>query len=698
MNGFYYALDIIKNQLELDNDVNVVNTGIIEDVLLKKKDIYPYAHILVNNATLNGSTWSVSYSVICMDIVDISKEQTTDIFRGQNNVQDVLNTQFVVINRVLEVLRRGENTHLYQLDGSPNCEPFEDRFEHGVAGWTVTFDLLIPNDMTVCGTDVAPVKLCPDFEYTITDADSNILYTGDILSGNSLVQLISNATVTNSLSTVLATIPAQGTIELADVDNIDSDGLTVPTPAGVAFTCTPQIVCADATYSIEDSALNVLYSGSIVSGGNLNQTITDGSIVLQDTASTIISTTSIEAQGTETVTAPDSSYNVEYLDGSPIESGSIVSGGSKLVQVANPVTCADATVENSDSTYTNTVASGGTLVLPDVTITDSDGTPITVPSVQNFVCTPIPPCADATVHNTDNSYTASVPSGGDLELVNEVITITDENDNVLQTISFPVYENQTIELSSFCPAGADADVTNFLTATAITDGTITTAITNLVSDLKTSYLWNRFLAIYPLVGGTASTHKYNLLDPRDLDVSFRTVFNGSWTHSSLGAVGDGSTAYADTNLNSLFNCTVFNETMGGYVQDNLSGCLIGSSSNPSDQILQLGGNLYASLSGGNGVTTLPADKGLYLVNRVDQTNSKAYINGVEVFDFVSGITGFGNKDLNYYFGARNDGGTASFYSTNTFSFVFVSRGFTVLELGTLNTIIQDFQTTLGRNV
>ena len=397
MNGFYYALDIIKNQLELDNDVNVVNTGIIEDVLLKKKDIYPYSHILVNNATLNGSTWSVSYSVICMDIVDISKEQTTDIFRGQNNVQDVLNTQFVVINRVLEVLRRGENTHLYQLDGSPNCEPFEDRFEHGVAGWTVTFDLLIPNDMTVCATDVAPVKLCPDFEYTITDADSTVLYTGDILSGNSLVQLISNATVTNSLSTVLATILAQGTIELADVDNIDSDGLTVPTPAGVAFTCTPQIVCADATYSIEDSALNVLYSGSIVSGGNLNQTITDGSIVLQDTASTIISTTPIEAQGTEIVTAPDSSYNVEYLDGSPIESGSIVSGGSKLVQVANPIVC-----------------------------------------------------ADATVHNTDNSYTASVPSGGDLELVNEVITITDENDNVLQTISFPVYENQTIELSSFC--------------------------------------------------------------------------------------------------------------------------------------------------------------------------------------------------------------------------------------------------------
>tara|TARA_R110000803_G_scaffold88713_1_gene155676 strand:- start:662 stop:2449 length:1788 start_codon:yes stop_codon:yes gene_type:complete len=329
MNGFYYALDIIKNQLELDNDVNVVNTGIIEDVLLKKKDIYPYSHILVNNATLNGSTWSVSYSVICMDIVDISKEQTTDIFRGQNNVQDVLNTQFVVINRVLEVLRRGENTHLYQLDGSPNCEPFEDRFEHGVAGWTVTFDLLIPNDMTVCATDVAPVKLCPDFEYTITDADSNILYTGDILSGNSLVQLISNATVTNSLATVLGTILAQGTLELADVDNIDSDGLTVPTPAGVAFTCTPVAPCVDAT------------------------------AVLKDTSGTTISTTPIASGAIANIVASDADYNVEYLNGTPIDNGSIVSGGSKLIQVANPIVCDDATVTLNSVTM-DTIPSGTT--------------------------------------------------------------------------------------------------------------------------------------------------------------------------------------------------------------------------------------------------------------------------------------------------------------------------------------------------
>ena len=97
------------------------------------------------------------------------------------------------------------------------------------------------------------------------------------------------------------------------------------------------------------------------------------------------------------------------------------------------------------SSYTVEYAGGGGVISAG-TIPSGQSEAIVIPDC------PIT-CADATVHNTDNSYTASVPSGGDLELVNEVITITDENDNVIETISFPVYENQTIELSSFCPAG-----------------------------------------------------------------------------------------------------------------------------------------------------------------------------------------------------------------------------------------------------
>jgi hypothetical protein len=86
-----------------------------------------------------------------MDIVDESKEDVTDKFLGNDNEQDVLNTQMAVINRLLELLRRGDlHTDLYQLEGAPTIEAFFDRFENKVAGWTLSFDVLIPNDMTIC--------------------------------------------------------------------------------------------------------------------------------------------------------------------------------------------------------------------------------------------------------------------------------------------------------------------------------------------------------------------------------------------------------------------------------------------------------------------------------------------------------------------------------------------------------------------
>jgi hypothetical protein len=86
-----------------------------------------------------------------MDIVDISKDEVVDLFIGNNNEQDVLNTQLVVLNKLVQVLRGGDlYTSLYQLDGSPSFEPFMDRFENEVAGWTLSLDVIVPNDITIC--------------------------------------------------------------------------------------------------------------------------------------------------------------------------------------------------------------------------------------------------------------------------------------------------------------------------------------------------------------------------------------------------------------------------------------------------------------------------------------------------------------------------------------------------------------------
>jgi hypothetical protein len=92
----------------------------------------------------------------------------------------------------------------------------------------------------------------------------------------------------------------------------------------------------------------------------------------------------------------------------------------------------------------------------------------------------------------------------------------------------------------------DPDSTAFLTAAGITDPVISNAICNLVVGLKADGLWTQIDAIYPFVGGTAFTHKWNLKDPRDLYVAYRLSFFGGWRHDSRGIQGNGTNTYADT--------------------------------------------------------------------------------------------------------------------------------------------------------
>jgi len=91
--GFYQLTETIKAQLLNDVNVNTVTTGDITEIDLSKQTIFPLSHIIVNNVITEEQYLSFNITVLAMDIVDESKEPTTDIFRGNNNEQDVLNTQ-----------------------------------------------------------------------------------------------------------------------------------------------------------------------------------------------------------------------------------------------------------------------------------------------------------------------------------------------------------------------------------------------------------------------------------------------------------------------------------------------------------------------------------------------------------------------------------------------------------------------------
>ena len=151
MSGYYTLIDTLR-QLLIDSPfVNQVTEGDLYDIDLSKQTIFPLSHIMVNNVSILPNVLKANITIIAMDIVDISKEEPTSLFLDNNNKQDVLNTQLIMLSRIVAQLTNGETFEdNYQLEGEPSCEPFTDRFENLLAGWAMTFEVLIPNEMTSC--------------------------------------------------------------------------------------------------------------------------------------------------------------------------------------------------------------------------------------------------------------------------------------------------------------------------------------------------------------------------------------------------------------------------------------------------------------------------------------------------------------------------------------------------------------------
>jgi len=149
--GYYQLTSTIEDQLLLDVNNNTVSIGDISDVNLNKQDIFPLAHIIVNSVSVEEQVLRFSITVLACDIVDQTKDLTTNRFTGNTNEQDILNTQLAVLNRLIQRLRMGQlHQDKYQLEGNPSLEPFMDRFENQLAGWSASMDILIYNDIYIC--------------------------------------------------------------------------------------------------------------------------------------------------------------------------------------------------------------------------------------------------------------------------------------------------------------------------------------------------------------------------------------------------------------------------------------------------------------------------------------------------------------------------------------------------------------------
>lgn len=263
--------------------------------------------------------------------------------------------------------------------------------------------------------------------------------------------------------------------------------------------------------------------------------------------------------------------------------------------------------------------------------------------------------------------------------------------------------------------GNDPDAQDFIDATGIT-GTDATAINTLVVDLKADNLWNKMKVIYPMIGGTVDTCKYNLVDPQDTDAAYRITFTGSNTFDANGVTfGGNATSFGNMHfIPSSSGISVDSGHMSYYnrVNSSTGNGLMGVRqatpvANSSALRINYTAPVSSSLSGwcGPGLAGrgfVSNGVGFVLTSRTTSTLDETYINGVLELTYTVAATVL--QTIKMIMGAINSQPTAPSVlnvvsPTNTnCAFASVGDGLSSTDVSNLYTIVQAYQTTLGRQV
>ena len=255
----------------------------------------------------------------------------------------------------------------------------------------------------------------------------------------------------------------------------------------------------------------------------------------------------------------------------------------------------------------------------------------------------------------------------------------------------------------------DTDAEAFIGAAGITNPIQQLAINNLVIDLKEAGLWTKMDAVYPFVGGTATTHKYNLKNPQDTDAAYRMGFlGGGWTHNSNGITGDGTASYAETYMNAS------TQLNGGSAQNDAHaflylrstsaragadmGCSLASPAQAFNMNSRNASNLGGRACMTADVTTTFSTTATAGVFGMSRTNSSNYIHFIDKTQTTVTQASATPPNYNILLQAQNRGGIIQNFQNRNVALFTLGAGLTSGEIDTLVDINQTYQTTLNRFV
>ena len=246
--------------------------------------------------------------------------------------------------------------------------------------------------------------------------------------------------------------------------------------------------------------------------------------------------------------------------------------------------------------------------------------------------------------------------------------------------------------------GVDPDAQAFITAAAITDPTQQAAINTLVVDLKGYNIWTKMKALYPMVGGTATSNSYNLKNT----AQYQITWSGGVTHSSTGAKFGGVNGFGNTNLNGLSVLTQDSTHLSFYsrTQSNGTEVEIGAAAPANGSLIEIrtaGTTYFRVNSSASYLTYVDADsRAFYMANRTASNIVNGWRNSTKVATGTTASSSLYN--FNLFLGALNENGNAIYYTTKECAFASIGDGLTGTEAANFYTAVQAFQTTIGRSI
>lgn len=181
---------------------------------------------------------------------------------------------------------------------------------------------------------------------------------------------------------------------------------------------TPEAECDPVTYTIYDTDSNVLYSGSVASGGELNQTIQDSTVSNSDDTYTA----SVLAEGSHElpnirISNQDDTFDITYPASKEYEIPNTTIKNSNETYQAIIASCVpfeipDSTILNSDESYSQQVPSPTAFAVPDSQVNVNgvdEGDVVSVKTVDIVVNDGTNPVTPDNVTIVGNTVTVSVP-------------------------------------------------------------------------------------------------------------------------------------------------------------------------------------------------------------------------------------------------------------------------------------------------